>query len=107
MVVSLLAAGLLLAAAPPVPFTDCELGQRFGPTAVTFAPCNDEADVCECPKAEGGGACTDALCKSAAAAATAGSAPPPAQLELHLRLHRVLGLRLPDRTAATSESSGG
>ena len=64
MVVSLLAAGLLLAAAPPVPFTDCELGQRFGPTAVTFA-CNDAADVFECPKAESGGACTDALCGGA------------------------------------------
>ena len=64
MVVQLLATALLLAAPPPAPFTDCELGQRFGPAAVTFA-CNDAADVFECPKAESGGACTDALCGGA------------------------------------------
>eukprot|EP01044_Picomonas_judraskeda_P010460 COSAG03_NODE_1346_length_4284_cov_516.917324_6_plen_430_part_00 len=64
MVVPLLATALLLAAPPPAPFTDCELGQRFGPAAVTFA-CNDAADVFECPKAESGGACTEALCGGA------------------------------------------
>eukprot|EP01045_Picozoa_sp_COSAG04_P021575 COSAG04_NODE_2336_length_4308_cov_1.870516_5_plen_118_part_00 len=52
----------LLAASPPPGFTGCELGQRFGPAAVSFS-C--EAHNFECPKAGGGSGCTDALCGGA------------------------------------------